>query len=52
MNGSVDWSEHAFHYDFRIDIEGKAVYIETRLYFDDPDDPDDPWIHVVNFHAP
>lgn len=47
-----EWSQHAFHYDFRIEVEGRAVYIETRLYFDDPEDSDDPWIHVVNLHAP
>lgn len=47
-----EWSEQPFHYDLRIDVEGKPIYIETRLYFDDPHDPDDPWIHVVSFHAP
>lgn len=47
-----EWSEHSFHYDFRITVEGKPVYIETRLFFDNPNDPDDPWIHVVSFHAP
>lgn len=47
-----EWSEHSFHYDFRLDVEGKLVYIETRLFFGNPDDPDDPWIHVVSFHAP
>ncbi len=40
------WSEHRFHYDFRIPIAGRLVYIETILV----DDPDDPTIHVVSIH--
>ena len=42
-----EWSEHQFHYDFRIDIGGRLLYIETILV---EDDPDDPTIHVVSIH--
>ena len=41
------WSEHRFHYDFRMDIGGRLLYIETILV---EDDPDDPTIHVVSIH--
>jgi hypothetical protein len=42
-----EWSEHRFHYDFRMDIGGRLLYIETILV---EDDADDPTIHVVNIH--
>ena len=42
-----EWSEHRFHYDFRMDIGGRHVYIETILV---EDDPQDPTIHVVSIH--
>ena len=45
-----EWNEHEFHYDLRFEIQGRAVYVETRLLFDDPSDADDPQIHVVNIH--
>jgi hypothetical protein len=45
-----EWDFHDYHYDLRIPIEGRSVYIETRLIYDNPDDPDDPIIHVVNLH--
>lgn len=41
------WSEHQFHYDFRMDIGGRLLYIETILV---EDDPDDPTVHVVSIH--
>ena len=41
------WSEHQFHYDFRMDIDGRPLYIETILV---EDDPDDPTIHIVSIH--
>ncbi len=41
------WSEYRFHYDFRIDLGGRSVYIETLLV---EDDPIDPMIHVVSIH--
>jgi len=42
-----EWSQHSFHYDFRIDIAGRLLYIETILV---EDDPSDPTIHVVSIH--
>ena len=42
-----EWTEQPFHYDFRLSIEGRLVYIETILV---EDDPDDPTIHVVSIH--
>jgi hypothetical protein len=33
-----------------IEIEGRPVYFETVLSYDDPNDPDDPVITVVNVH--
>jgi hypothetical protein len=41
------WSEHRFHYDFRVPIGGRLVYIETVLV---EDDPYDPTVHVVSIH--
>ncbi len=41
------WSEHQFHYDFRMDIGSRLLYIETILF---EDDPNDPTIHVVSIH--
>jgi hypothetical protein len=41
------WSEQRFHYDFRMDIGGRFLYIETILV---EDAPDDPTIHVVSIH--
>jgi hypothetical protein len=42
-----EWRNFGFHYDFRIPIEGRLLYIETILI---EDDPDDPTIHVVSIH--
>jgi len=42
-----EWSGCRFHYDFRLPIEGRLLYIETVLI---EDDPDDPTIHVVSIH--
>jgi hypothetical protein len=47
-----EWSEHLFHYDLRLNIAGRRIYVETRLYFGDANDPDDPTIHVVSVHDP
>jgi hypothetical protein len=44
--------EHHFHHDLRFTIEGVPVYIETRLHLRLPFVPDEPWIEVVNIHAP
>jgi hypothetical protein len=46
-----EWScHHEFHYDLRPVIEGRRLYVETRLIYTDADDPDDPLIHIVNIH--
>ncbi len=45
-----EWTIHEYHYDLRIPVEGRKVYIETRLFYDAPEDPDDPVIHVVSIH--
>jgi hypothetical protein len=42
-----EWSDHRFHYDFRIPLADRLVYIETILV---EDDPNDPTIHVVSVH--
>lgn len=45
------WREEwEFHYDIRLPLAGKRIYIETRLRYCDPNDPDDPIILVVNVH--
>jgi len=41
------WSEHQYHYDYRIEIGGRLLYIETMLI---ENHPDDPTIHVVSIH--
>jgi hypothetical protein len=42
-----EWSGNRFHYDFRIAIEERLIYIETIVI---EDDPADPIIHVVSIH--
>src|SRR5262249_30411625 len=42
-----EWRMWPFHYDFRIAISGRAVYIETILQ---DDDPKDPTLHIVSIH--
>ncbi len=47
------WSVlYEFHYDLRFTIDGKAVYVETRLQFSSPFRLDESSILVVNIHAP
>jgi len=41
------WSEHRFHYDFRVLIGERRLYVETVLRNDDPADPT---LHVVSIH--
>jgi hypothetical protein len=49
----AEWRElHEFHYDLRLQIAGKAVYVETRLNYRLPIVADESWILVVNIHAP
>jgi hypothetical protein len=48
-----EWSdEFEYHYDLRFFVRGKPVYIETRLCFKPPLVPDEPFILLVNVHAP
>jgi len=48
-----EWSgEHEYHYDLRLSIQGKLVYVETRLEFNRPFVPDEPSNLVVSIHAP
>jgi hypothetical protein len=42
-----EWSERPFHYDFRMRIEDRLLYIETVLV---EDDPSDPVVHIVSIH--
>ncbi len=43
----AEYSTRPFHYDFRLPLAGKAIYIETILQ---DDDPQDPTIHIVSIH--
>jgi hypothetical protein len=42
-----EWSVWPFHYDFRLQLAGRDVYIETILQ---DDNPNDPTIHIVSIH--
>jgi hypothetical protein len=42
-----EWTDHAFHYDLRLPIEGRLRYVETLLL---DCDPTDPIIYVVSIH--
>jgi hypothetical protein len=42
-----EWNEQRYHYDFRIQIGDRLIYIETILV---EDDPNDPTVHVVSIH--
>ena len=42
-----EWSEYRFHYDFRMEIGERLLYIETILV---EDDPNDPAVYVVSIH--
>jgi hypothetical protein len=42
-----EWTSAEFHYDFRIPVGDRRIYIETILVVDDPEDPT---IHVVSVH--
>jgi hypothetical protein len=45
-----EWADHEYHYDLRLPIQNRMVYIETRLFFREPLVPDESWILVVNIH--
>ena len=42
-----EWNTQQFHYDFRLAIGERLIYVETILI---EDDPDDSTIHVVSIH--
>jgi hypothetical protein len=42
-----EWNMWPFHYDFRLRIGSRLVYIETILQ---DDDPNDPTVHIVSIH--
>ena len=42
-----EWKMFPFHYDFRLPLGSRFVYIETVLI---DDDPTDPTIHIVSIH--
>lgn len=42
-----EWSAWPFHYDFRLLVGWRDVYIETILQ---DDDPNDPTLHIVSIH--
>jgi hypothetical protein len=42
-----EWNHWPFHYDFRLRLCGRDVYIETILQ---DDDPNDPTLHIVSIH--
>lgn len=42
-----EWNDRDYHYDYRVTICGRVVYIETVLM---DDDPMDPTIHIVSIH--
>jgi hypothetical protein len=42
-----EWNDRPFHYDFRLMINNRRVYIETILV---DDDPADPYVHIVSMH--
>lgn len=48
-----EWSdEYEFHYDLRLTIQDRPVYIESRLKYQIPVVPDDSSILVVSIHEP
>lgn len=42
-----EWNHWPFHYDFRLSLAGREVYIETILQ---DDDPKDPTLFIVSIH--
>jgi hypothetical protein len=43
----AEWSGWPFHYDFRLAIAGRQIYVEKILQ---DDDPRDPTVHIVSIH--
>ncbi len=42
-----EWADYEFHYDLRLPIAGRLIYIESVLK---DEDPNDPTVHVVSIH--
>ncbi len=42
-----EWNMWPYHYDFRLSLAGRNIYIETILQ---DDDPNDPTIEIVSIH--
>jgi hypothetical protein len=42
-----EWKDWPFHYDFRLTLAGRSIYIETLLQ---DDDPSDPTVVIVSIH--
>lgn len=42
-----EWSDYDYHYDLRLPIAGRLIYVETVLV---DDDPDDPILRIVSIH--
>jgi hypothetical protein len=42
-----EWNDRDFHYDMRIPVGTKVIYVESLLI---DDDPTDPVIEVVSVH--
>ena len=42
-----EWSDFDFHYDLRLPINGRKIYIEMILV---EDDPTDPILRIVSIH--
>jgi hypothetical protein len=57
-HGSIDeqvekrpeYVSFGFHYDLRLKIDDRLIYVETVLFCDDADNPDDPRILIVSVH--
>ncbi len=45
-----EWSDWDYHYDLRLTINARKLYVETRLEYTNPNDSDDPQIILVNIH--
>jgi hypothetical protein len=43
-----EWDDYDYHYDLRLPISGRLIYVETLLL---DEDPNDPVIRVVSIHA-
>src|SRR5271163_4048100 len=43
----LEYASWPYHYDFRLQLAGKKIYIETILQ---DDDPTDPTIRIVSIH--